>query len=270
MTVVLATVVLSGLSVHGEAALVDEELWRTGRQDLAAGRVADARGKLEKLLEEYPQEPQLHLVLGMAAFKGGDTETAVARVRRSVALAPDDAEALTFLGWLDLEVTGDVAAAIASYRRVVELKPEVAEAHNNLGVAVKRTGDLEQAIESFSRALEADPGFAQAASNRGWTYVEQGNWQAARDDFERSLAVDPEDDGALHGLARVRRELRDYSGAQDALARLGHRSPNFIYWLEWARVGLIRYYWVFLLLALGLFFYFRYKRSWARTRHPGG
>lgn len=262
-SVFLAVVLFAGLWVHGEAALVDEESWRTGRQDLAAGRVADARGKFEKLLEKYPEESQLLLVLGLAAFKKGDREAAVAHVRKSVALAPDDAEALTFLGWLDLEVTGDVAAAVASYRRVAELRPELAEAHNNLGVAVKRKGDLEQAIESFSRALEANPDFAQAASNRGWVRVEQGDWQAAKEDFERSLGIDPDDEGALHGLARVRRELRDYSGAQDALARLGHRSPNFIYWLEWARVGLIRYYWVFLLLALGLFFYFRYK---ARAR----
>lgn len=257
-------VLLAGLSVHGQAALVDEELWRTGRQDLAAGRVDDAWGKFEELRERYPEESQLLLVLGLAAFKKGDREAAVAHVRESVALAPDDTEALTFLGWLDLEVTGDVAAAVASYRRVVELRPELAEAHDNLGVAVRRKGDLEQAVESFSRALEADPDFAQAASNRGWTYVEQGDWQAAKDDFERSLGLDPDDEGALHGLARVRRELRDYSGAQDALARLRHQSPNnFIYWLEWARVGLIRYYWVFLLLALGLFFYFRYK---ARAR----
>ena len=262
-SVVPAVVLFAGLSVHGQAALVDEELWRTGRQDLAAGRVADAWEKFEKLRERYPEESQLLLVLGLAAFKKGDREAAVAHVRKSVALAPDDTEALTFLGWLDLEVTGDVAAAVASYRRVVDLRPELAEAHNNLGVAVKRKGDLEQAVESFSRALEANPDFAQAASNRGWTYVEQGDWQAAKDDFEKSLGIDPDDEGALHGLARVSRELRDYSGAQDALARLGHRSPNFIYWLEWARVGLIRYYWVFLLLALGLFFYFRYK---ARAR----
>lgn len=249
------------LSIYGEArsALVDEELWRTGRKDFAAGKVAGAWNKFSKLLEQYPEEPQLLQVIGLAALKRGDREAALAHVRKAVALAPDDAEALTLLGWLDLEVAGDVEAAVASYRKVAALKPEVPEVHNNLGVALKRKGDLEAATGSFSRALELNPDFAQATSNRGWAHVEQSNWQAAKVDFEKTLALRPEDEGALYGLARVRKELRDYSGAQAALAQLSRQSPNFVYWLEWAMIGLIRYYWVFLLLALGLFFHFRYK-----------
>ena len=252
------------LSIYAEArtALVDEELWRTGKKDLAAGRLTEAWEKFDKLLKQYPEEPRLQQVTGLAALKRGDREAALAHVRKAVALAPDDAEALTLLAWLDMEVAGEVDTAIASYRKVATLKPEIPEVHNNLGVALKRNGDLEQAVGSFSRALELNPDFAQAASNRGWAYVDQGNWQAAKTDFERSLALRPEDDGALYGLARVRKELRDYSGAQDALARLSGRSQNFVYWLEWAMIGVIRYYWVFLLLTLGLFFYFRYR---ART-----
>jgi len=30
------------------------------------------------------------------------------------------------------------------------------------------------------------------------------------------------------------RESRDYAGAQSALSELISRSPNFVYWLEWA------------------------------------
>ncbi len=260
---VLIAVAVVGVVGETRSALVDEERWRAGRKDLAAGRVADAWEKFEKLLKQYPEEPQLLQVAGLAALKRGDTEAALTHVRKAVALAPDDAEALTLLGWLDLEVAGDVETAIASYRKVAALKPEVPEVHNNLGVALKRKGELDEAVGSFGRALELDPDFVQAASNRGWAYVEQSNWQAAGADFEKTLALRPEDEGALYGLARVRKELRDYSGAQEALARLSHRSQNFVYWLEWAMIGLIRYYWVFLLLALGLFFYFRYR---ARTR----
>lgn len=238
---------------------MDEELWRSGRQDLAAGKFADAGEKFEKLLEQYPEEPQLLQVAGLAALRLRDTETALTHVRKAVALAPDDTEALTLLGWLNLEVAGDVEAAVASYRKVAALKPEVPEVHNNLGVALKRKGDLEEAVGSFSRALELKADFAQAASNRGWVHLEQGNWRAAQADFEKSLSLRPEDEGALYGLARVRKELRDYSGAQEALARLSRQSGNFVYWLEWATVGVVRYYWVFLLLALGLFFHFRYK-----------
>jgi hypothetical protein len=31
---------------------------------------------------------------------------------------------------------------------------------------------------------------------------------------------------------------------------LVRRSPNFVYWLEWGRIGLIRYWWVLLSVAV--------------------
>ncbi|MCY4487357.1 MAG: tetratricopeptide repeat protein [Deltaproteobacteria bacterium] len=238
---------------------MDEDSWREARRELAAGKLADAWDKLQELLERYPEEAQLLQVVGLAALKRGEREAALAHVRKAVALAPDDVEALTLLGWLDMEVAGDVETAIESYRKAAALKPDVPEVHNNLGVALKRNRDLEPAVGSFSRALELNPDFAQATSNRGWAYVDLGKWQEARTDFEKSLVLQPTDEAALYGLARVRKELRDYSGAQEALTRLSGQSGNFVYWLEWAVVGLVRYYWVFLLLVLGLFFYYRYK-----------
>jgi hypothetical protein len=47
------------------------------------------------------------------------------------------------------------------------------------------------------------------------------------------------------------REERNYAGAQQALSKLISRTPNFVYWLEWGRIGLIRYWWALLLIAVG-------------------
>ena len=47
----------------------------------------------------------------------------------------------------------------------------------------------------------------------------------------------------------ARRE--EYAGAQRALSELISRSPNFVYWLEWGRIVMIRYWWVLLLVAIG-------------------
>jgi len=248
--------------VHGpsKAALEDEELWQQGQSELAAGKLDQARGHFAKLLDKYPAESRLHLVLGLSALQTRDIRAAESHVSKAVELAPQDSEALTLQGWLELEVKGDPEKAIEAYERVVVLKPGIAEAHNNLGVALQRKGDLDRAVESFSRALELKTDYVQAHSNRGWALANQGNWEAAAKDFEKSLELDPKDQGALYGLARVRKSKRDYAGAQDALARLGHESPNFVYWLEWATIGAVRYYWVFLLVAIGLLLYFRYQR----------
>ena len=104
---------------------------------------------------------------------------------------------------------------------------------------------------SLNKALELKPGFASALTTRGGIFAEQYKWTEARRDFEAALKLNPNDDGALYGLSQSLREARDYGGAQRALSELIARSPNFVYWLEWGRIGLIRYWWALLLIAVG-------------------
>jgi tetratricopeptide (TPR) repeat protein len=158
-------------------------------------------------------------------------------------------------------VRGDFDAAIRDYRKVVELRPDSPEAYNNLGVAQKKKGDLDQAAESFNRALALKVDYGAALSNRGWVFAEQNKWTQARRDFEQALKINPGDDGALYGLSQALREARDYSGAQRALGQLTSRSPNFVYWLEWGRIGLIRYYWVLLAIAIAFFMKGRFNKK---------
>lgn len=267
MSGLLRLAILSLLFAHATAygqnqnLLTDSQGWRDGKKHLAEGRTGKAKSLFEALLQQYPEEPQLHLVLGLASLKLGDYGAAKLHVQRAVALAPDDVEALTLLGWLQLEIEQEIAAAIASYERVVALRPGLAEAHNNLGVALRTNGEVDRATQSFTRAIELRADYNEALSNRGWIYVQQGDWRNAREDFDKALEVDPADPGALYGLSRVYRELRDYESSQRLLRRLMSESGNFVYWLEWAQVGLVRYYWVFLAMAIGMLLYFRYRRK---------
>jgi tetratricopeptide (TPR) repeat protein len=169
---------------------------------------------------------------------------------------------------MQLEIHGDFEGAIKEYSEVVRLRPDLAEAYNNLGVAQKRKGDLDKAAVSFNQALALKPDDSGALSNRGWVFAEGNHWTEARRDFERALQINPADDGALYGLSQALREERDYAGAQQALGRLISRSPNFVYWLEWGRIGLIRFYWVLLLIAIAFLMKGRFMK--ARTEVNGG
>lgn len=250
------------------SSLTRETLWQQGRRYLAEGKAAEAKGIFEDLLKKYPKEPDLHLFLGIASLRLQDTQAAEIHINKVLALAPDHVEARTLLGWLKMEVYRDYPAAIKEYVRVIELKPDTAEAFNNLGVAYKKNGDLEKAVGSFNRALELRRDYSEVLSNRGWSYAEQRRWSEARRDFERALELDPDDAGALYGLSRVLRQQRDYAGAQKALKSLIARSPNFLYWLEWGQILLVRYYWVGILIAVALLLRSRYRK--ARRKPNGG
>jgi tetratricopeptide (TPR) repeat protein len=217
---------------------------------LAHGRTSEAKAEFEKLLTEYPDNPDLHLFLGMALLRSRDPRAAEVAARKAIALDPQHVDARTFLAWIELEVRGDVDAAIGEYEKVVELHPELPEAYSNLAVAQKRKGQLNRAVDNLNRALQRKADFVTALTMRGGILAEQNRWPEARRDFEAALKIDPRDDGALYGVAQAMRESRDYAGAQQALRALVRRSPNFVYWLEWGRIGLIRFWWVLLSVAI--------------------
>ncbi|HXV83606.1 MAG TPA: tetratricopeptide repeat protein [Candidatus Binatia bacterium] len=258
----------SSFAADSRSLLLEEKLWQEGRKFLAEGKAAEAKTTFEKLLKEYPQEANLHLFLGISLLRLREPQAAEAAVRKTLSPNPNHVEARTLLGWIESEIRGDFEAAVREYSKVVELRPDLPEAYNNLGVAQKRKGDLTKAAESFNQALKLKPDYTAAISNRGWVLAEQNQWSGARREFERALAINPGDDGALYGLSQALREEKDYAGAQNALGRLIARSPNFVYWLEWGRIGLIRYWWILLLAAIMLFMKGRLKK--VRSQSNGG
>lgn len=248
--------------------LPKERQWEQGKKYLAEGKAKEARGAFENLLKRFPKEPDLYLLLGVSSLRLRDVQAAEVYIRQALALAPDHAEARTLLGWIALEVRRDYASAVEEYGRVVQLRPDFPEAYNNLAVALKKNGALEMAVVNFNRALELRGDYSEALSNRGWLYIEQKKWREARGDFEQALKINPHDAGALYGLSQVLKEARDYAGAQKALRSLMARSPNFVYWLEWGQLELVRYYWVLLLIAGAFFLQSQYKK--VRRRSHGG
>jgi tetratricopeptide (TPR) repeat protein len=266
---VLAVLVGIGFSFAADLSspLSKEKRWAEARKSLADGKAVEAKAAFEELLKKYPQEADLHLFLGITLLRLRDPQAAEAAVKDALAINPNHAEARTLLGWIDSEIHGDMDSAIKEYSKVVELRPDLPEAYNNLGVAQKRKGELDQAAKSFDKALEQRPDYSAALSNRGWTFAEQNKWTEARRDFEQALKVNPGDDGALYGLSQSLREAKDYAGAQQTLSQLISRSPNFVYWLEWGRIGLIRYWWVLLLTAI--MFFVRGRLQKARNESHG-
>ena len=242
--------------------------WEEARKYLADGKPGEAKALFEELLKQYPTEADVHLFLGITQLRLRNPEGAVAAIKRALGENPSHVEARTLLGWIELEVRGDIDAAIKEYQKVVELRPELAEAYSNLAAAQRKKGEFGRALESLDEALKRKADFAAALTTRGGIFAEQHKWAEARRDFEQALKINPADDGALYGLAQVLGEARDYAGAQKALRELIARSPNFVYWLEWGRLGLIRYWWVWLTVAVGFFLKGRFMQK-ARTEAHG-
>lgn len=257
----------SAFAAESDSPLHREKQWQQARKDLAQGKAGDAKAAFEDLLKRHPNQADLHLFLAMSLLRLRDPQGAIRAINKAIDINPNHVDARTLLGYVELEIRGDADAAIREYRKVIELKASSAEAHSNLAVALKKRGDLDEAIVSLNKALELKADFAAALTTRGAVFAEQAKWTEARRDFEQALKLNPNDDGALYGLSQALREAKDYAGAQGALSELISRSGNFVYWLEWGRVVMIRYWWALLLVAIGWALKGRFMK--ARTEANG-
>jgi len=246
-----ASAINFSLAAEFTAPFANDKRWEQARKDLAQGKAAEAKAAFEELLRQYPNDADLHLFLGMSLLRLRDPQAAILAIKRAIGINDEHVDARTLLGYVELEIRGDIPAAIKEYRKVIELRPNLAEAHSNLAVAFKKQGDLDAAVASLNKALALKPDSVGALTTRGSTLADLGKWPEARRDFEQALKINPGDEGALYGLSQALREAKEYSGAQSALSDLISRSGNFVYWLEWGRVVMIRYWWVLLLMALG-------------------
>ena len=181
----LAILVGTGCAFAADAnsSLAHEKRWEEARKLLAEGNAAEAKVAFEDLLGQYPNEPDLHLFLGITLLRLRDPQAAVTSIKRAIAINPNHVEARTLLGWVESEVRGDFNAAVKEYEKVVELRPNSAEAYNNLGVAEKRKGELDKAAAAFNKALERKPDYGavhQAKRRSLATFVAMGKARCAR------------------------------------------------------------------------------------------
>jgi Flp pilus assembly protein TadD len=97
----------------------------------------------------------------------GQTNEAIERFRKVIALDPDNAAARTNLG-AALQLVARWDESRVHLEKAVALNPMSAEAHNNLGNALSRLGRAREALEHLSRAIEIDPQNANALNNAAW------------------------------------------------------------------------------------------------------
>src|SRR6185436_2556909 len=104
-----------------------------------------------------PGAADLHVSLGIALHKYGDTSAAIAEFETALHLEPTNVSALYDFGSA-LEAGGQRDEAIRKYRQALEVRPDAAAVHNNLGVALRKvSGFGQEGLGHLRRAVELDP-----------------------------------------------------------------------------------------------------------------
>lgn len=119
-------------------------------QHHAAGRLPEAEGIYQRILQADPNQPVALHLLGVVAHQMGKHDIAVDLISKALAFKPEYAEAHNSLG-ITLKELGRMEDAVANYRKALVIKPDYVEAHYNLGNALKELGKREEAVASYGK-----------------------------------------------------------------------------------------------------------------------
>ncbi len=192
-----------------------------------ATRTGESTAALEALTaaKEYeyrlPERERLYVTREYHYTVRKDPAKGVAMAERSVAMFPDDLEALAVLG-LYYQVGGRFEDAIGVYEQMLAVDPTQTEPLLVIGQLLSRRGRYEEALGYLTRYAEFSPDDTQTYPLLAAAYRGTGEFELAREACDRALLLEPEDVPAQLCLASIASLQGQWSEAdsyfEDALA----------------------------------------------------
>lgn len=180
------------------------------------GRLIDA-GKLAlSISQKFPNDQFAFKILSAVLKQAGRNEEALYYSRKSVQLAPKDAEAHYNSGVLLTELVRSHEARVA-FRRAIILKPAFSEAINNLGNRSQELQKLEAAEALYRKAIFVKPVFSLAHNNLGNTLLKLGKLWESKNSFIQAISLNPDYTEAWTNIGFTLRCLGIWQGVNDAL-----------------------------------------------------
>jgi tetratricopeptide (TPR) repeat protein len=181
------------------------------------GRPERALEAVRRGLEVEARHPEVLRWASVLYGERGDVVNEYAMARAAVAAAPDETN-IDRLAWVALEKVGEPHEAIAAARAALALRPDNARALSWLGRGHALLGEHEAALRAFERAAAVEAS-AELFDEAGDNLVQLGRFPAAVAMYQRALALEPERQYSRKRLADTYRRLGRYHDAIEEFQR---------------------------------------------------
>lgn len=216
----------------GEPRLVTVQagIWsRSGRAAEAAAKLGDLREDRSRLGDEASLV-EIEEGLADALLRDGRADEAVAGLRRAVDLHPTDG-ALRFALGATLARAGKAGEADEQMRGLLALEPENAEALNFVGYGYAERGvRLDEAEAMLRRALASAPRRGHIVDSLGWVLLRKGDVPRAVETLELAVRLTGPDPAVLEHLGDAYRAagrgVDAASAWRRALGSFGDEPPS--------------------------------------------
>lgn len=226
-----------------------------------SGRAAEAIERLQHILRQRADVPNVWLNLGVALTAAQRHREAVEAFQQVLKLTPGDVQAQMNLGitlchidryeeaiWVlrdavrahpriaDLHIALGAAlhktqqheAAVSAAQEAIRLNPKAAMAYQNLSVALNDLGRLRDSAEAARRAAELLPQMPSVQMNFAEIMRKLGEFDECRAAYERAIQLHPREADLYNNLGNLLGDQSDFPGALAAYRKAIELRPGVL------------------------------------------
>lgn len=185
-----------------------------------------AAGTYQRAIQIAPQMAQSYAGLGVAKMSQGDTDGAIAAMKKSITLSSPkaiDTGIVLAATQLQLKQSG---AALATLADMQARQPDNPVLYNLVGAAKLGQNDAAGARAAFERAVQLKPDFVLPVTNLARLDLLENKPAAARQRFEAFVAKNPGNAEALTALADLAIAANDQPAATAWLEKASAADPK--------------------------------------------
>jgi tetratricopeptide (TPR) repeat protein len=175
---------------HDSAAVPDRatELSPTASETNSGGTPDIA--EREFALGPQSNNANVYKARGIASYRRGDFQQAIASFNAAILLDPDDAQAHNMRGnaWDEM---GAFESALADYDEAIRIDPNNPAVFHDRAIMWQRKGELDEALIDFDRAIRFSFTDARMYCDRGLVWYKKGHHDRAIADFNQAIKLDP-------------------------------------------------------------------------------
>jgi tetratricopeptide (TPR) repeat protein len=189
------------------------------------GRFRDAELVCRQLLQQSPNQPDAHNILGVALSAQGNGKEAISLLKKAIKLAPRSASYHANLGEVERQ-RGNLTNARFALQKAVELDPRNAQAFNSLGIIQFDGKNFEDAAKNYRKALEINPAFAEGHNNLGNVLRRLEDREGAIKAYENALIYREFYPDAYNNLGTLMRDEGKAPEAEHAFKKAIDQNPR--------------------------------------------
>jgi tetratricopeptide (TPR) repeat protein len=171
------------------------------------------------LCKNFPDSPLRHELVGEALDRAGQDEAAQSEIASAIASRPNEPGLHLQLGVLELKWQ-DLPKAKASFEKELAIDPHSYMAMRYLGDIAERSSQPDVALEWYQRALQENREFSDGHYALGRLLADRGRYTDALRELQASFPAMDQDVSAHYWMARVLQKLGRSREANDQMAKV--------------------------------------------------